>query len=93
MFKTWLESQTREFRAGVEIVAMDGFAGFKSATAEAVPDATAVSARRADFESFRRSSRVCRDAPLSLATGVVRCAARLGRLACVTRSPMDRLPS
>ena len=42
VFKTWLESQTREFRAGVEIVAMDGFAGFKSATAEAVPDATAV---------------------------------------------------
>ena len=42
VFKTWLESQTPEFRAGVEIVAMDGFAGFKSATAEAVPDATAV---------------------------------------------------
>ncbi len=42
VFKTWLEAQTAEFRAGVEIVAMDGFTGYKSATTEAVPDATTV---------------------------------------------------
>ena len=42
VFKSWLEAQTPEFRAGVEIVAMDGFTGYKSATAEAVPDATTV---------------------------------------------------
>ncbi|TRY19409.1 transposase [Tessaracoccus rhinocerotis] len=42
VFKSWLEAQTPEFRAGVEIVAMDGFSGYKSATTEAVPDATTV---------------------------------------------------
>ena len=41
-FKTWLEAQTDQFRARVAIVAMDGFTGFKTAAAEAVPDATAV---------------------------------------------------
>ena len=30
------------FRAGVEVVAMDGFTGFKTATTEELPDATAV---------------------------------------------------
>ena len=40
--KRWLETQSPEFRAGVEIVAMDGFTGYKSAAAEAVPDATTV---------------------------------------------------
>ena len=41
-FKTWLEAQTDQFRARVAIVAMDGITGFKTAAAEAVPDATAV---------------------------------------------------
>ena len=41
-FKTWLDAQTDQFRARVAIVAMDGFTGFKTAAAEAVPDATAV---------------------------------------------------
>ena len=41
-FKTWLEAQSEEFRARVKIVAMDGFTGFKTAAAEAVPEATAV---------------------------------------------------
>lgn len=36
-FKTWLEAQTDQFRARVAIVAMDGFTGFKTAAAEAVP--------------------------------------------------------
>lgn len=42
VFKTWLERQRLSFRTGVEIVAMDGFTGFKTAAAEAIPDAVAV---------------------------------------------------
>ncbi|AQP46229.1 ISL3 family transposase [Tessaracoccus aquimaris] len=42
VFKSWLNAQSLGFRAAVEIVAMDGFTGYKSATAEAVPDATTV---------------------------------------------------
>jgi transposase len=42
VFKTWLEAQTPAFRAGVEVVAMDGFTGFKTAAAEELPDAVAV---------------------------------------------------
>ena len=41
-FKTWLEAQTDQFRARVAIVAMDGFTGFKTAAAEALPDAVEV---------------------------------------------------
>ena len=42
VFKTWLDRQSTTFRAGIEVVAMDGFTGFKTATAETVPDAVAV---------------------------------------------------
>ncbi len=42
VFKAWLDGQTAEFRDGVEVVAMDGFSGFKTATAEDLPEATAV---------------------------------------------------
>ena len=42
VFKTWLEARTEQFRARVQIVAMDGFTGFKTAATDAVPDATAV---------------------------------------------------
>lgn len=42
VFKTWLAGQSQQFRAGIEVVAMDGFAGFKTAAAETVPDAVAV---------------------------------------------------
>ncbi len=41
-FKTWLASRPEEWRTGVEVVAMDGFTGFKTATTEELPDATAV---------------------------------------------------
>ena len=40
-FKTWPEARSEEFRARVQIVAMDGFTGFKTA-ADAVPDAVTV---------------------------------------------------
>ena len=42
VFKTWLASQPDTWRSRIEIVAMDGFTGFKSATAEELPDARAV---------------------------------------------------
>ncbi|MEO6702794.1 MAG: ISL3 family transposase [Jatrophihabitantaceae bacterium] len=42
VFTTWLEAQTPQFRNGIEVVAMDGFTGFKTAAAETVPDAVAV---------------------------------------------------
>lgn len=41
-FKTWLAARPAAFRDGLEVVAMDGFAGFKTATTEELPEATAV---------------------------------------------------
>ena len=40
--KTWLADQTPQFRDQVEVVAMDGFGGYKTAATEVLPDATAV---------------------------------------------------
>ena len=42
VFTAWLAAQSAPFRAGIDTVAMDGFTGFKTAAAEALPDATAV---------------------------------------------------
>jgi transposase len=42
VFKTWLAERPETWRAGVEVVAMDGFTGFKTATTEELPDAVAV---------------------------------------------------
>lgn len=42
VFQTWLASQLNTWRENIELVAMDGLAGFKSATAEELPDARAV---------------------------------------------------
>ncbi|HWJ65678.1 MAG TPA: ISL3 family transposase [Nocardioides sp.] len=41
-FKTWLSECDDAWRDGVEVVAMDGFAGFKTAAAEEIPAAVAV---------------------------------------------------
>jgi transposase len=41
-FKTWLAQRPETWRKGLEVVAMDGFTGFKTATTEELPDATAV---------------------------------------------------
>ncbi len=41
-FKTWLAERPKAWRDGVDVVAMDGFTGFKTATAEELPDAVAV---------------------------------------------------
>lgn len=40
--KTWLADQTPAFRDRVEVVAMDGFGGYKTAATEELPEATAV---------------------------------------------------
>jgi transposase len=39
---TWLAAQPADFAAGVEVVAMDGFAGYKTAATNVVPDAVTV---------------------------------------------------
>ena len=41
-FKTWLAEQKTSWRDAVEVVAMDGFTGFKTATTEELPEAVAV---------------------------------------------------
>lgn len=41
-FKTWLAHRDDAFRDAVEVVAMDGFTGFKTAAAEEIPDAVTV---------------------------------------------------
>lgn len=41
-FKTWLADREQTWRDAVEVVAMDGFTGFKTATTEELPDAAAV---------------------------------------------------
>jgi transposase len=41
-FKTWLADRPKPGGTGVEVVAMDGFTGFKTATAEELPEAVAV---------------------------------------------------
>jgi len=42
VFTNWLDAQTAQFRDGIEVVAMDGFTGFKTAAADKLPDAVAV---------------------------------------------------
>jgi len=42
VFKQWLTDRDETWRQQVDVVAMDGFTGFKTATAEELPDAVAV---------------------------------------------------
>jgi transposase len=42
VFSTWLGNRPQEWRDRVEVVAMDGFTGFKTATTKELPDAVAV---------------------------------------------------
>ncbi|WP_442853457.1 ISL3 family transposase [Arthrobacter sp. L77] len=42
VFKTWLAGRPDHWREGIEVVAMDGFTGFKTATSEELPDAIPV---------------------------------------------------
>jgi len=42
VFTAWLDGRDKAWRDGVEVIAMDGFTGFKTAAAEKIPDAVAV---------------------------------------------------
>ena len=42
VFKTWLAARPRAWRKGIEVVAMDGFTGYKSAAVEAIDTVTTV---------------------------------------------------
>ena len=42
VFKQWLGDRPQQWRDGIEVVAMDGFTGFKTAAAEELPDAAPV---------------------------------------------------
>ncbi|PVW04427.1 ISL3 family transposase, partial [Microbacterium sp. Gd 4-13] len=42
VFKQWLAGRPKEWREKIEVVAMDGFSGFKTAAAEELPDAVPV---------------------------------------------------
>ena len=42
VFKQWLQDQPEDWRSRIEVVAMDGFTGFKTAATEALPQATEV---------------------------------------------------
>ncbi len=42
VFKQWLAGHPKQWRDGIEVVAMDGFSGFKTAAAEELPDAVPV---------------------------------------------------
>ena len=41
-FKSWLADRPQAWRDAIEVVAMDGFTGFKTATSEALPEAVTV---------------------------------------------------
>ncbi len=41
-FTSWLQERDPAWRRGLQVVAMDGFTGFKTATSEELPDAVAV---------------------------------------------------
>ncbi len=41
-FKTWLSERDEGWRQGLDVVAMDGFTGFKTATTEELPEASTV---------------------------------------------------
>ncbi len=42
VFKSWLAERDEQWKRGIEVVAMDGFAGFKTAAAEELPEAVEV---------------------------------------------------
>ena len=42
VFKTWLSERDDQWKQGIEVVAIDGFTGFKTAAAEELPDAVEV---------------------------------------------------
>ena len=58
VFKTWLGERDEAWRNGVEVVAMDGFTGYKTAAAEEIPAATAVMDTAADLLTDKQRARL-----------------------------------
>lgn len=50
---SWLEAQTKAFRDRVEIVAMDGFTGYKTAAVETIDTVTTVMDRSCFLRSCK----------------------------------------
>ena len=42
VFKQWLKARPKDWRDGIDVVAMDGFSGFKTASVEELPEAVEV---------------------------------------------------
>jgi transposase len=42
VFKQWLKARPKDWRDGIDVVAMDGFSGFKTASVEELPDAVEI---------------------------------------------------
>ncbi|WP_412728240.1 transposase [Corynebacterium belfantii] len=42
VFKQWLNTRPKDWRDGIDVVAMDGFSGFKTASVEELPEAVEV---------------------------------------------------
>lgn len=57
VFKTWLAARPQGWRDGIEVVAMDGFAGFKTAASQELPDAVTVMDPLSRREVGRRRAR------------------------------------
>ncbi len=55
-FKTWLAEREESWRQAVEVVAMDGFTGFKTATSEATAASNTYAALRWDFATSPTTS-------------------------------------
>lgn len=78
VFKTWLAEQDGQWKQGIEVVAMDGFTGFKTAAAEELPQAVevldpfhvvklgseALNATRQRVQREQHGRRGCKDDPL-----------------------------
>ena len=77
---SWLAAQPADFAAGVQVVAMDGFAGYKTAATEVIPEAVtvmdpfhvvALAGAKLDLSANASSSRPLVDAatPVTRSTG------------------------
>ncbi|STC67385.1 transposase for insertion sequence element [Corynebacterium diphtheriae] len=42
VFKQWLNTRPKDWRDGIDVVAMGGFSGFKTASVEELPEAVEV---------------------------------------------------
>lgn len=93
-FKTWLAQRPEAWRKGLEVVAMDGFTGFKTATTEELPEATAVMDQDWSPGNARMDSQKANQistATAAAATQALRCArSQALRSSAYLRRALDR---